>query len=221
MGCYDYSIHLRDHEGVYICQNCGLVHAAYTDDNTTFQQSFGSSMAQNHKQDLPRNYSINIYKRVTHFRYWLYRLQGKEQHRLTTREFNEIANAIVKWNIKVLDHEVLRFILRRLKFQRFYNNTYTILKHFTGHALFELTLNQERLLIKLFIKIQLCYMKCHGTRVNMLTYLYVIRKLCELLGWLKLTKSIPTLKSTSKVYQQDCTWKEICNEIGIRFIPTL
>jgi hypothetical protein len=58
-------------------------------------------------------------------------------------------------------------------------------------------------------------------RKNMLSYSYVMRKCCQLIGVDDLLPYLPLLKSRTKVEQLDNMWREICNDLGWEFIPSV
>ena len=57
--------------------------------------------------------------------------------------------------------------------------------------------------------------------MNFLSYSYCLYKFCELLGEDSFMNQFPLLKSREKLYQQDCIWKKICNELKWEYIKTI
>ena len=55
----------------------------------------------------------------------------------------------------------------------------------------------------------------------MLSYLFIIRKLVEILGWDDLVNYFPLLKSRTKVYAQDRIWKLICEDCRFPFYKSI
>lgn len=220
--CYNFTIHTIDKEAVDVCYTCGTIHGyASTNLNASYLQSYGMAQSMGAKETLPRTHSLHIYKRLTHFRYWLRRLQGKEVHKLSEKEWKAIHTFIHTHNVTQLDYKSTRFMLKRLGMQRYYNNTLSVMKTLTGKALVEFSKEQEELLCQLFVKVQLLFAKHHGIRVNMFAYPYVIRKLCELLGWKHVASVLPGLQSRVKLKELDTVWKDICVEAGIPFKSSL
>lgn len=105
--------------------------------------------------------------------------------------------------------------------QKYYNHIFLILHILTGRRLFELTQRQTNALCEMFINIQLAFANHRGRRVNMLSYLYIIKKLTGIMGWDRISKVLPLLKSRAKVYQQDLIWKSICQEMSYPFIASV
>jgi hypothetical protein len=54
-------------------------------------------------------------------------------------------------------------------------------------------------------------------RLNLISYPYVLYKLCQLLGYNDYLKYFTLLKSTDKLFEQDKTWKKICISNGWKF----
>ena len=62
---------------------------------------------------------------------------------------------------------------------------------------------------------------CPKTRINFLSYSYVLHKFCQLLELDEFIICFPLLKSRDKLRQQDKTWQNICMELRWQFIPSI
>lgn len=211
--CWSIDLLIDNYKGFKICNNCGYVLDEHTTVLTSFNEGHGSMFPQFIKESLPRKHTKNIYKRCNHFRNWVLRIQGKEQYRVEPEQLQVIRSQLRKYHIEEFGFSDLRKILKLLKLQHLYNHTYLVLYQLTGNRVIDLEKKHERLLLDLFVKIQEAFSSTCGTRVNMLSYAYLIKKFSELLEWEDLNAEIPPLKSNLKLEQQDKIWKLICNRL--------
>lgn len=208
--CYSQELRTIPSQGCVVCTRCGTL---------SRECLFGDVEANLDlvSKRLPRDHSSNIQKRVNHFKYWLHRIQGTETNQLTPQHLQIIKEELDRLPLVPITYDRIRDVLKKLRLQRFYNNAYHILRRFTGNALVEFDLDHEQQLILMFRKIQLPFMKHRGSRVNMLSYFYLIRKFAEILGWQDIADAIPLLKAPDKLRQQDRIWKDICDQVGFPF----
>lgn len=212
--CLSEDMRIVSAEGVYVCADCGTIHDRPSD--------------APHLQPaitLPRTeVSGNTHKRTNHFKYWLHRIQGTERCGMTSGEefriYQELKKRGYDYGDECIDFKLMRSVLKSLQMTPLYNHVYYVIKRFTGHALVEFTSYHEQCLCRMFTEIQAPFAK-YARRVNMLSYLYLIRKFCEILGWTGIASNLPTLKSATRVHAQDVVWRRICEDIGYPFYPTL
>lgn len=167
-----------------------------------------------------RSFSPDFQKRSVHFRFWLRRLQGKERHRVPFGVIENIRQLLVRDNQHEVHYWNVRDALKRLGCSQYYDHTISIMSQLRGTPLALLTANQERLLEEMFLQLRIPFLQLEGDRVNMLSYPYVIKKLCEIRGWWKMARVIPTLKSHTRIVMQDLCWRKICAAAHWPFIPT-
>lgn len=172
------------------------------------------------KQTVARKLSADFYKRVVHFKYWMKRLQGKEKNKVTAQDVEEVKQLLIKDNLQGVHYWNVRSCLQRLGMQKHYAHCVFIMSQIRGRPLVNLTRNQEQILVEMFMKLQEPFALLNSKRVNMLSYPYVLKKLCELKGWFNMARIIPTLKSGIRIMMQDDLWRRICEHRGWRFIPT-
>lgn len=220
--CYGRDIRVNVQEGFNICAGCGLVcGVSHTNEHSSYQQSY-SLMANSSrtKQIVPRTYSNSSYKRCNQFKEYLLRVQGRERNSVTAHDLENIKKEIFKRGLfsDELDPQIIRSILKSLGLQKHYNHIYFILKQITGHALVDLSQNHTQRLYLMFVKIQKVFGEVVEFRANIISYYYILRKLCELLCWDDIAKCLPHLKSQDKVLRQDQIWKKICLSLGYPFI---
>lgn len=227
--CYDRDIRVNVREGSKICANCGLVCGQTSNDDTLSSTSYNQSyevmnMNGRRPQTIPRKYSLSSYKRCNHFKEYLRRIQGIEQVSITHQEINLIREEVNKRGINInekIDRHLVRVILKSLKLQKYYNHIYHIIKVLTGKPLVTLTRSHCETLLRMFIKIQEPYGEYSNGRANMMSYYYVVKKLCEILGWHDISESLPFLKNSQKILEQDRIWKKICHSVGYPFIRSI
>ena len=81
--------------------------------------------------------------------------------------------------------------------------------------------NREKLRI-MFKQIQIPFEKyCPKSRINFLSYSYVLHKFCELLELDDFIKCFPLLKSREKLIIQDKIWEKICFDLRWEYIPSV
>lgn len=167
-----------------------------------------------------RKFNDNSAKRVVHFKNWIARLQGKERCNITSENLDKIKSMLDIYPSSMTEYEKIRLAMRELKLQKYYNNVYYVMRHVYGYSLVEFRKINEARLVALFMRIQEPFSRIQGTRTNMLTYQYLIRKFCELLGY-SLAKYIPLLKSRPNLQKQDMIWCKICDDLGLPFYPSV
>lgn len=200
--CFELSsTHYNQHQDLLVCSHCGY---------TNIPSSHSDYTRSSRSLVRPRLYSDNFYKREVHFRYWLHRLQGKERRRVPGAVIDEVRTLLVKDGIQGVHYWTVKNALKKLGLQKYYVNTIQIMSQLRGRPLFDLTPKQERRLIVMFLELKDVFVSVANARVNMLSYPYTIRKLCERLGWYRIAQSIPLLKSSMRIQIQDHLWRQIC-----------
>lgn len=206
--CYEEMFVHNERLGVLVCGHCGTQSPYY--ENFSYKPFSRARV-------LPRTISDDFYKRTIYFREWLRRLQARERCRISSHDLDRVRvhmgnSSCHYWNVKAC--------LKILRLQRYYDHIVFIMKALRGTPLFEMTRTQEDRLVKLFCQLRPSFLQLAHERVNMLSYPYIISKLCELQGWTRVAKIIPTLKSTMRIKEQDELWYRICRSCGWQFIAT-
>lgn len=166
-----------------------------------------------------RKFNDNAAKRVVHFKNWVARLQGKERCNISSCQLDSLRDLTETYPSSMTEYEKIRLAMKELGLQKYYNNVYYVMRHIYGYSLVEFRKINEARLVALFMRIQEPFSRIQGGRTNMLTYQYLIRKFCELLGY-SLARYIPLLKSRPNLQKQDMIWQGICNELGLPFYPS-
>lgn len=168
-----------------------------------------------------RGYNINAAKRISHFKNWVARLQGKERCSIRAEDIERVAEVIKTYPDNLSDHDRIKAALKQLGLQKYYNHIYHVMRHVLGHGMVEFRKINEARLLALFMRIQEPFSRIQqGNRTNMISYQFLIRKFCELLGY-SLAQYIPLLKSRSNLQRQDYIWKCICDDLGLPFYPSV
>jgi hypothetical protein len=167
-----------------------------------------------------------MYKRTNHFLDHLRRVQAKESTEVQTVVIHAVQSELAKEAILTGDPRItttkIRSVLKKLRLQKYYNHVFSITARLSGRAAPRLTSLQEEKLLAMFQAIQEPFRRhCPVERTNMISYSYVLRKLVEILGWTHLIDYFPLLKSRQKVYNQDCIWRKICDDVGFPFYRSI
>ena len=174
--------------------------------------------------DPPKEINYFAYKRINHFNEWLAQFQAKETTELPESIYQDILKELSKYkelDIKTIEYKQLRDILRKLKYNKFYEHIPHLMNILSGRKPPSLDRKSEEILRSLFKEIQLPFIKhCPPERKNFLSYSYVLHKFCELLEYDHLLVYFPLLKSREKLQQQDIIWAKICEELKWQYIPS-
>jgi len=207
------SMNLDDLSSVIICTDCG-----YTCKTLIVTE-------KNAFNDPPREVSYFTYKRINHFNEWLAQFQGKETTELPENIYKDILNEIKKdkhYNINKLTYTKVREILKKLNYNKYYENIPLIMNVICGDRSPKLNHDTEEKLRSLFKDIQIPFLNnCPANRRNFLSYSYVLHKFSELLELDDLIEYFPLLKSREKLQHQDMIWKKICHDLKWQFIPSV
>jgi len=198
------------YDGILICNKCFsidkyLIH----NDKPTYKEP-------------PKEISFYAYRRINHFKEILAQFQAKESTDIPSSVIENIKNQIKKERIpmKKLTSKRTKEILKKLGYNKYYEHI-TFIKDKLGIKPPIMSQQLEETLCNLFIDIQVPYAKyCPSDRVNFLNYYYTLYKLCELLDEKQYLPHFPMLKDQKKI-EQDQIWKNICQDLGWDFIPTL
>jgi hypothetical protein len=167
-----------------------------------------------------RHFNTNATKRIVHFKNWIARLQGVETCHITQNEIASIASLIKTYPSNLPEHDRIKMAMKSLGLQKYYNHVYYVMRHLYGYGLTRFTKVAEARLVALFMRIQEPFSRIRSQRTNMLSYQFLIRKFCELLGY-NVAYYIPHLKSRVNLQRQDSEWKQICDSLSLPFYPSV
>lgn len=200
-------------EGYVYCRHCHTVDYILVDhDKPSYR-------------DPPKETVYFAYKRINHFNEWLDQVQGKETTDIPDEVYDSILLEIKKQkltNMAKLTKKRVKEILKKLKFNKYYEHCPHIITRINGMPSLYLPTELEDRLRHMFCQIQVPFYK-HSPpkRRNFLSYSYVLHKFMQLLDKDQYLDSFQLLKSREKLHQQDQIWQKICAEISWDFIPSL
>ena len=116
----------------------------------------------------------------------------------------------------------IKEIFKKLKLNEYYEHIPYIKSQITGIPAPSINRETEETFKRMFEQIQEPFEKHRPkTRMNFLSYSYVLHKLCQLLGLNEYVQYFPLLKSRVKLRAQDDMWKKICFELKWVFYPSI
>ena len=170
--------------------------------------------------------TFTLYKRANHFNEWISQFQAKESISVPDDVYSAIVAELAKrgphWRSCKITTSSLRVLLRKLKFNKYYEHIPRIIHRLQGTPPPTISREVEEKLRTMFRMIQEPFMK-HSppSRRNFLQYSYVLHKFMGILGLRELQKAFPLLKSRSKSYAQDLIWRKICKDVGFPYEPSI
>ena len=167
-----------------------------------------------------REFNSNACKRITHFKNWIARLQGMEKCGITSAEIEDIRSRVKTYPDSLTEYNQIKLAMKELGLQKYYNHVYYVMRQIFGYSLVRFSKINEARLVALFMRIQEPFARIQSQRTNMLSYQFLIRKFCELLGY-GVAEYIPLLKSRANLQRQDHDWKQICDELCVPFYPSI
>ena len=218
-------------QNIDMCRLCNSVLTLKTTDSVLFCEKCGytetiiiNSEKVSYK-DPPRESSYFAYKRINHFNEWLAQFQAKETTDIPQEVYDGILNELKKdtfIDMNNLSYKTIRCILKKLKFNKYYEHIPHIINILNGEKAPVLTRQYEEQLRMMFKEIQTPFMEnCPADRKNFLSYAYVLHKFCQLLELDDLLIYFPLLKSREKLQQQDKIWEKICKVLQWQYIPSI
>jgi len=204
---------MRNLDSILLCEICG------------FTKDIIINSEKASYKDPPRESSYFAYKRINHFNEWLAQFQAKETTDIPEEVYQGIIQELKKNPFITTDnvsYKNIREILKKLKFNKYYEHIPHIINILNGEKAPLLTREYEEQLRMMFKEIQTPFIKhCPPDRKNFLSYSYVLHKFCELLELDELLIYFPLLKSREKLQQQDVIWMKICKSLNWEYIPSI
>jgi uncharacterized Zn finger protein (UPF0148 family) len=200
-------------DGIMVCSKCGYQELLLVEQNRPILQQ--SSKEASHFS----------YKRINHFKEWCAQIQGKESTDIPTDIFEKILAEIKKEKItdtRKITNRKMREILKKLKLNKYYEHSVYIINRINGVPTPHFPPELEEKLCSMFKEIQGPFLKyCPPDRKNFLSYSYVLAKFFHILGRHEYLQYCQLLKSREKLALQDVVFKNICNDLGWKFEPSL
>ena len=166
-----------------------------------------------------------IYNPRKHFRNWIDHIIGREDD-IQATDLNRIKDNIIdilnttKVNINDITIHDIRNYLKLCKATKYNKNLTKLYREVTGKETPMLCQQTETKLLHYF---NIIILISNNVTSNLKSYPYYIYKLIELFGTNEDKKVLKFiyLQSTKTLSESDKCWREVCNKIGINFIPTI
>ena len=173
----------------------------------------------------PSEVTYYQYRRGNHYNEWINQIQGKEYTDIPNEVIDSILVELNKQkitNMAVLTPPKVRQILRKLRYNKYYEHVAYIMYKLSGVPPPRLGEDTEEKLKQMFEAVQGPFLK-HAPkgRTNFLSYAYVLRKFLEMLGKHEFLQFFPLQKSREKVHMCEITWRKICEELNWPFIRSI
>jgi hypothetical protein len=207
-------------EGFICCTNthCGFVSEHSVHDFRVSYNDFQDTTVR----------STFAYKRINRFNEILSTIQGKENTEIPEYVMNALWKEIQQekdLDINTIDHDKIRYYLKRLSLPAYYERIPHILNKINGLNPVQFPSEVEEMLREMFKDIQEPYETVKAVicpeRQSFLSYNYVFYKFLELLDLEEYQKCFTLLKSVEKLRIQDSIWKGICEILGWEYIPSI
>ena len=200
--------------GVTICYSCGMT------EKYNVSQVPEWNAAESH--DFIKPYS---YKRTNHFKEWVTQIQGREGTNIPDNVINSLIIEIKKERLTdktLITYHKIKEFLKKLKMNKYYEHIPNIIHKLTGNKQLIITQDLQGQLFDMFNNIQEPFEKyCPKNRKNFLSYSYTLYKFFQLLDKNEYLIYFPLLKSREKLFEQENIWKDICKELGWKFLKCI
>nr|UMO78276.1 Poxvirus Late Transcription Factor VLTF3 like protein [Pandoravirus belohorizontensis] len=165
-------------------------------------------------------------KKAHHFEDRLKMFQGKGSKKVT----KHVLDSVMEWHaaqgitsIDDITTLTVRQALKAKAFKDHYDFEMYIWCCITGKPAPTLGPTKENYCRQMFMRIQAPYAKWKAridpTRINFLSYGYVLYKFFQLLEWTEYLPYFSLLKGRDKLEKQEAIWKGICKDVKWPFIP--
>lgn len=209
----DRELILIQNDGINVCEECGYACPIIIESEKPNYKDINSE-----KPGYP-------YKRSNHFNEWLAQFQAKSSTEIPKEVYDVIFAESKKnriYNFNNVKKDYIKEILKRHKFTQYYEHIPLIIYKLNGKPPPTLTRETEELLKNSFKEIQEPFeLYKPPSRVNFLSYSYVLRKLCELHEFDEFIECFSFLKTKEHMRDQDMIWKKICKHLGWKFYPSV
>jgi len=154
----------------------------------------------------------------------LNQFQAKESTEIPDDVYNNIVNELKKMkitNINKITIQCVKGILKKLKYNAYYEHTPYIVSKITKRAPPILNRNTEDKIKAMFKQIQEPFQRfCPINRINFLSYSFVLHKIFQILDMKEYVHYFDLLKSREKLRIQEEIWKKICHDLKWPFYPS-
>jgi hypothetical protein len=221
--CKEYATILHDEQHAdLVCTNCGEVQErTFGGIHGDGETDFGDRETQVVKR---RTSHATCYEESNHFRDIFMQAQGLENLKVPDgllelmKEYMQV-NRIEQTTLKPSD---TYRILRDIKRPNLYKHRVKLTYFLSGVPPFTLNQDQTKLVCQDFEEIREPWRLVKNTtlRKNLLSYSFLLFKICERHGFFELCEVCYLLKTNSKLHALDEIWKTFCEILGWTFIPS-
>ncbi len=196
---------IKQSEGICVCILCGEA-----------EQIIVESEILSHKDTIVEKVHYP-YKRINHLMEWLNQFQAKESTDIPDYVYDAIRDELKKMKItktSKITIKRVKQILKKLKFSEHYEHTVHIVSKLTGRPPPSLSRETEERIKFMFKQIQEPFMRhCPPSRINFLSYSYVLHKIFGILNLHEYVQYFELLKSREKLKIQESIWALICKDL--------
>lgn len=201
---------LHEAEATAVCTVCGDVVTHQDEDVAAADHAFLRTSVKNRER--------YAYKRVTHFRLWLERVQGLDY--VPPNVVADVRRVVSQYPIARVGPGRMRSVLKELGHTAYFNSIPAIRWQLYAVAPFRLTPSQRADIESMFHDIEASFTRVRGDRTNMLSYSFLLRRMLELLDIDATFDDIKELKHEVKAREVDDLWRLICDDLGFPYIET-
>lgn len=203
-------------DGCFTCQHCD-----FCDIDPVLYCSPAPSYKETQEYQFTKPFA---YRRTNHFTEWVNQVQGRENteipQEIIDRLWQEVAAERLTDYSQITKKKIKEY-LKKLKLSKYYEHAPAILCRMTNERIV-IPAEIEEKLRDMFLKTEMLYERYKPKdRKNFLSYSYLLRKYCEILGLHDLARVFPLLKSREKCEDHDAVFKMICRDAGWRFQPSV
>ena len=201
-------------EGILVCETCAnVIHDGFLSSTYSFKDMQTMESTKQFE-----------YKRVVHCKYWLQKIQGKEQADIPDKVYEGIEKEIAKARIKdrsTITPKRVRVWLKKIGCSKYYDHIVSITNRIGGAKPIDIPRDREEKLVNLFKEVEEVFMIVKPDYMsNFLSFPYTLYKLCELLEWDDYLPVFKLLSRDERLSRQDDVWKDICTRLKWEFYPT-
>jgi len=204
---------VHQHDGLMVCTSCGRSNDILLDTDKP-----------NYKEPMQSSKNYTAYKRKNHLNEKISQIQAKETIDIAPEIYDQIRLEIKKLRLNDDDitHKVMRDILKKLGFNKYYEHITHIICYLTRKLPITISREAEHRIDMMFEEIQEPFeLFKPKNRKSCLNYNYLMHKFFELLELDDYLIYFPLLKNREKLQEVDMTWKRICEFLNWQFIPSV
>ncbi len=227
------SMYQKETEENLTCQECGVPRIINHKEARAICEECGFYIMYQ-DNDMCNEFSEEIevltqfsYKTINHFKEWISKLLARESSKIPVEVISNLLEELRKDRIDVekdkhkITKERIKSYLKKLKYNKLYEDIPAIRYKIARIEPIKISKELEAKLINMFEQIQEPYLRHKPpSRINFLSYAYVIYKFAEILGETELMNELSQLKSEDKIKDQDVIFRNVAKDLLWPFKPT-